>query len=243
MFLRKLYRLWCVFWFILVFLLLFPFFVLFIQKKSWHKHGHFLNKIWAHIVFNAVFLPRDIEYRFRPQKNKAYVYCANHASYFDIPCLAYVLEGHFLFIGKASLMKVPLFGYMFRGLYIAVDRESKMSKYKTMVQCAEALSNNISIAIFPEGTIPRTNTPQLIPFKEGAFRVAIEKQIPIVPVTFPYNWIILPDDGKFLPKRHLMKVIVHDAIETKGMTIDDIEALKEKTFNVIDKEIRKYNKI
>ena len=140
-------------------------------------------------------------------------------------------------------MKVPLFGYMFRGLYIAVDRESKMSKYKTMIQCAEALSNNVSIAIFPEGTIPKNNNPDMIPFKEGAFGVAIEKQIPIVPVTFPYNWIILPDDGKFIPRRHLMKVIIHEPIETRGMTVNDIDALKEKTFKVIDEEIRKYNKL
>jgi 1-acyl-sn-glycerol-3-phosphate acyltransferase len=241
MFFRRIYQVWALFWFVFIFLLLFPFFALSIQKKSWHKYGYFLNHLWALIFYPIAFIPTKVDRRFKPKKGEAYIYCANHASYFDIPCLAYSLYPHFLFIGKASLTKVPLFGYMFRNLYIPVDRENRKSKYNTMIKCAEALENNISIAIFPEGTIPRKNNPDLIPFKEGAFRLAIEKQIPIVPVTFPYNWIILPDDGKFIPRHHLMKAVIHEPIETKGMTMDDLEKLKETTFRIIDEEIKKHN--
>ena len=77
--------------------------------------------------------------------------------------------------------------------------------------------------------------------KPEEFQSAIEKQIPIVPITIPYNWLILPDDGKYIPVRHLMKLIVHEPIETTGMTLDNLEELKNKTFVIIDTELRKQN--
>ena len=110
-----------------------------------------------------------------------------------------------------------------------------------MIKCGEAIDENISIGIFPEGTIPKNGTYHLIPFKEGAFRTAIEKQVPIVPVTIPYNWIILPDDGKVMPRRHLMKMILHEPIETKGMTLDQVKELSDRTFNIIQKELIRQN--
>lgn len=232
---------WCVFWFVLVFLLLYPFFVLFIQRKQWHPYAHFLNKLWGIVVFGITFTPTKVERRFKKEKNKAYIYCPNHTSYLDIPTLAYALPGHFKFVGKASLTKVPLFGYMFKKLYIPVERESKMSKYKTMLKCSEAIDNTISVALFPEGTIPKGNHPTMIPFKDGAFRIAIEKQVPVVPVTIPYNWIILPD-GKYFIQWHVMKVILHEPIETKGMTLDDVSELKQKTFTIIQEELKKHKK-
>lgn len=106
-----------------------------------------------------------------------------------------------------------------------------------MQKAFEAIDKGRSIAIFPEGTIPRNIAPQMIPFKDGPFRMAIEKQIPLVPITIPFNWIILPDDGRFFPKRHLMKVIIHEPIETKGLTTDDIPALKDKTYNIIKNQL------
>jgi len=192
-------------------------------------------------------MPTKVVLKFKPDTKKNYIYCANHSSYMDIPSLAFALPGHFLFIGKASLTKLPLFGYMFRNLYIPVERESRKSKYETMLRCYQALEDNKSIAIFPEGTIPKLHNPKLIPFKEGAFRMAIEKQVPVIPVTIPYNYIILPDNGKFMPKRHRMKVIIHEPIETRGLTLDNLEELKRKTFEIIEAELKKevndYDKI
>jgi len=110
-----------------------------------------------------------------------------------------------------------------------------------MVKCSQAIENNISVALFPEGTIPKHDNPKLIPFKDGAFRIAIEKQVPIVPVTLPHNWKILPDDGKWLIHRHLMKLIIHEPIETTGMTLEDVDKLKEKTYQIIHEELKKHN--
>lgn len=74
----------------------------------------------------------------------------------------------------------------------------------------------------------------MAPFKDGAFRIVIEKQIPIVPVTIANNWIVLPDE-KWLLKRETVKVIYHKPIETKGMDMGSPNALKQMVYKTIDK--------
>ncbi|MCU0430105.1 MAG: 1-acyl-sn-glycerol-3-phosphate acyltransferase [Cytophagaceae bacterium] len=226
--------------FFLFFFLIFPFFWLFIQKESWKPYGHFLNKLWAYLVFGVCFLPTQVVHQFRPSRRKSYVYCANHSSYLDIPSLAYALPGYFMFIGKASLAKLPMFGYMFRNLYIPVNRESSKSKHETLKRSMEAIRKGRSVAYFPEGTIPKHANPTMIPFKDGAFRVAIETQVPIVPVTICYNWIIFPDKSPRLITRHLMKVVIHKPISTEGLSLDDVESLKAQTYRVIEEELTKH---
>jgi len=238
---RIIYTVWALTWFLVVFLILFPFFVLFLQREQWKPAGQFLNKLWAHIVFAACFLPTKMVYHYRPSSKKSYVYCANHSSYMDIPSLCFALPGYFMFIGKASLAKVPLFGYTFTRLHIPVNRSSAKSKLETLKRSLEAIEKGRSVAYFPEGTISKKKQPQMIDFKDGAFRVAIEKQVPIIPVTIPFNWLILPDDGSFMPRRHLMKVIIHKPISTKGMTLDDLDELKSKTKSIILEELMKQN--
>lgn len=80
----------------------------------------------------------------------------------------------------------------------------------------------------------------MTPFKEGAFRLAIEEQVPIVPVTMPYNWIAMPDQS-FPPFiHHKLKVIFHEPIETEGLTVEHIPYLKQKVFEIIQKEINQH---
>lgn len=148
-------------------------------------------------------------------------------------------------MGKNSMEKIPLFGYMYKRMHITVDRQNLKSRYKALNEAAEALEEGKSLTIFPEGGIFTKEPPQLVPFKDGAFRLAIEKQVPIVPVTLPYNWIILPDDGNLLidKKDRRVKAIFHEPIETKGMVIKDIQKLKEHTFSIIEKELKVQNNL
>jgi 1-acyl-sn-glycerol-3-phosphate acyltransferase len=148
------------------------------------------------------------------------------------------IPGTFSFIGKISLGKVPLFGYMYSRLHILVDRKSPQSRVNSLRKAAEIIDAGGSISIFPEGTIPREN-PQMIEFKDGAFRLAIEKQIPIVPVTIVNNWLILPDDGKYLPRIKPCKLIFHEPIPTVGWGLDRVKELKEITFGIISNELKK----
>jgi 1-acyl-sn-glycerol-3-phosphate acyltransferase len=204
----KIFKFWVIFCFITVFLLLFPFFFIFIQRESWKKYGHFMNKVWAYTVFWSCGLKTDVRFKFKPNGKDVYVYCVNHSSYLDIPSICYSLPGYYMLMGKASLAKAPLFGYMFTNLYIAVDRSKAKSRADALQKSLDAIDKGHGLAIFPEGTIPRDNAPQMVPFKDGAFRIAIEKQVPIVPVAIINNWKILPDDGTFTPRLHPMITVV-----------------------------------
>ncbi len=146
---------------------------------------------------------------------------------------------NFVFVGKSSIKKAPLFGYMFNRLHIAVNRQSRKSSYTTYLRSSEVIKNGRSLVIFPEGGIVSDNPPLMARFKDGAFRIAIEQQIPIIPVTIPNNWIILPDQKELLLNKGKLKVVFHEPIETVGMSIDNLKSLKEKTFGIMDKELKK----
>lgn len=240
LFLRRLYSFWCYFWFLSLFLVLFPFFVLFLQKPKWYRKAHYLNRLWGKVFFPVCLLPVHTELRGPIDPEGSYVFCANHASYLDIAAMGVVLRNFYAFIGKEVIAKVPLFGYMFRRLHIPVNRESRASGYEVVQRAIHLLHHGRSIVIFPEGGIKSKNLPRLAPFKDGAFKMAIEAQVPVVPITFPHNWMILPDDGKLLFRRHAIKAIVHEPIPTAGLTLEDLESLKKRTFEVIDRELYRY---
>lgn len=236
--LRRIYSAYALVIFIVVFLLLYPFFYLFLQKKSWYVYGHQVNRVWGRLVFFLCFIPYRPFFKSKLKKGQPYVFCANHTSFIDIPALYMSIPGTFSFIGKISLGKVPLFGYMYSRLHILVDRKSPQSRVGSLERASKLIDQGGSISIFPEGTIPKEN-PQMIEFKDGAFRLAIEKQIPIVPVTIPNNWLILPDNGKYLANPKVCKVIFHEPIQTTGMDSTQVKELKEKTFQIISEELKK----
>ena len=173
-------------------------------------------------------------------KNGQYLFCPNHFSYLDIPSMGYT-PGNFIFVGKNAMEKVPLFGYMYKKLHITVNRASLKSKHSTYVRSKEAIDNGKSLVMYPEGGVTTDNPPQMGGFKNGPFKLAIEKQIPIIPVTIPNNWILLPDDDRFLLKWGTMHVVYHEPISTEGLNLNDLESLKDKVYSVIQSELDRQN--
>jgi len=174
------------------------------------------------------------------QKNKSYVFCPNHTSVLDILTMPLINE-EFTFVGKQEITKIPLFGFMFRKFHLQVDRSNFKSRYETLSASKNEIRQGKSILIFPEGGIVHPNPPELAKFKDGPFRIAIESGVPIVPVTIPFNWIILPDEDilRFNKKAALVKIIVHKPIETNKLSMDNLESLKQQTFNCIKCELKK----
>ena len=193
-----------------------------------------MQRYWAKVYFSIIFLPVNIEKQAKIEKGKPYIFLANHFSYLDIPMMGFV-PGDVLFVGKASIRKAPLFGYYFKNLHIAVDRDRLKSRAETMKRAGESLDAGSSVIIFPEGGIYTSQPPQMVPFKNGAFRLSIEKQIPIIPVTLSYNHLILPDDGKMLLRRRSAKMILHEALIPSPAETED--SLKEKCFGIIQKQL------
>lgn len=197
-----------------------------------------LNRLWAKGLFIGIAKPYTVELRAQLDKQKQYIFCPNHFSYIDIPTMG-LNPINTIFVGKSSMSKVPVFGYMYSRLHITVDRSNLKSRYTSMLRSLEALEQGKSLVIFPEGGIITKKDPVMSRFKDGAFRTAIEKQIPIVPVTIPHNWIILPP-YEFLVWRGRIKVIFHEPIETTGLTINDVDMLREKVFTIINEELKNH---
>ena len=157
----------------------------------------------------------------------------------DIPAMG-INPVNAIFVGKIEIASVPLFGFMYSRLHITVNRSSIKSKGNAVKLSIDAIDDGKSLVIFPEGGIYSKKPPILTSFKDGAFRAAIEKQIAIVPVTMPNNWLILPDQKEMLLTRGQIKVIFHKPIETKGLKIEQVDELKEQVFSVIDNELKKH---
>lgn len=107
----------------------------------------------------------------------------------------------------------------------------------------EELNKGWSIVIFPEGKIP-IEAPKLDLFKNGPFKLAIDAQIPILPITIIDNWKLFYTDPVLtgLARPGFARVIIHDEISTKGMSKKDLVSLRHHTFEVINKPLLKYNK-
>lgn len=241
---RKIYMGWFWFEWMLWLFLMFPIYFILLMIKPLKIGGHYLNVyVWSKLIFWFGFIPvYRINYRENVKKRQNYVVCANHSSYIDIPLIFYTYRKNFTIIGKAELNKIPLFGYMFKNIYIAVDRQSRASKIKSYKESLQAIEKK-SVVFFPEGTIGDEITYNLLEFQEGAFRLAIQKKTPILPVTMPNNWVILHDKGTKTGMRwKKAPVIFHEPIETKDMTLDDVDSLKDQVRNTIQAELDKWNK-
>jgi 1-acyl-sn-glycerol-3-phosphate acyltransferase len=237
-FLRTIHTIYGFFIFIILFLLLLPFLLIPIIFHSQYKLTGIFNRWWAKLMFIFVFLPYEVECRSKLDPKKVYVFCPNHFSYLDIPTMG-LNPINAIFVGKNSMEKLPLFGFMYRKLHITVDRASLRSRGNSVLASLDAVNQGKSLVIYPEGGITSANPPTMAAFKDGAFRAAVEKQIPIVPVTIPFNWIILPDRNPIRLYRGGVKVIFHEPIETKGLTLADTKRLKEDVYSIIQSEIEK----
>ena len=222
-----------------LFLILFPALMVPVLLPTMHHWTGIINRFWARCWFRLSFIPYETEHRFDPETFDTLIFCPNHFSYLDIPTMG--LNPHnAIFVGKNEMETIPLFGYMYKKLHITVDRSKLKSKYSSLVKSLTAIDEGKSLVIFPEGGILSDTPPQMGRFKDGAFRAAIEKQIPIIPVTIPYNWIILPE-YTFRLRGGKIKVIFHEPIETKGLSLEDMGQLKEKVYQVIHNELKKHN--
>jgi len=235
--LRLLYTSYGFIIFSLLFLILLPFFLIPILFPTQFKLVGVLNRWWAYLMFNLIFLPFKVECRSKLDKKRQYIFCPNHTSYLDIATMGFN-PINAVFVGKNDMERIPLFGFMYSKLHITVDRSKLKSRVNTIIMSMKAIDEGKSLIIFPEGGIYGEHPPEMTPFKDGAFRAAIEKQIPVVPVTIPFNWIILPDERPLCLHRGLMKVIFHEPIETSEYTLNTVNELKDRVFETIANELK-----
>jgi 1-acyl-sn-glycerol-3-phosphate acyltransferase len=156
---------------------------------------------------------------------RPYVVVSNHESFVDILLISH-LPWEMKWLTKVELFRVPVLGWMQRlAGDIPVKRGFGPSALEAMARCREVLAHRVSVMIFPEGT--RSPTTDLLPFKDGAFRLAIDAGVPILPLA-------LHGTGTALRKhdwrigRSTAVVRVLEPVETAGLTPADVPALKER---------------
>ena len=219
---------WCIFWLILIFLCLFPFIWLCIVIKPLNRYGTWLCNIWADLFFPIAGMPVQMVRETQLNPQASYVFVANHFSYLDVAIGMKIVRNYFSYMGKSSVKKIPLLGYMFAKLHIQVDRSDKNSRANAIVRSQKALESGRSLFIMPEGGIVSEEIPQMKqPFKDGAFSLAIEGKVPIVPITIVNLHKIMP--GTTI-RWGIPKVVVHTPISTEGK---NIETLKQEVYTVI----------
>lgn len=232
-----LYRVWFYVVVFIVTVVLFPFLFVSILKHSWYPFFFKVARVWsAAIIFGIGCYPiikREIKYK----KGESYMFVANHTSMTDIMLMFYATKNPFVFIGKKELAKFPLFGYIYKRTCILVDRSNTKSRVEAFRRAEKRLNEGLSICIFPEGGVPDDLDLVLDEFKDGAFRLAIEHQIPIAPMTFHDNKKRFPY-ALFKGGPGKMRVKVHKLLATQGMVLEDRRMLKNETREVILKELQ-----
>jgi len=164
-------------------------------KKLIYFNHHILSRIYLTLIGIIV----KIEGREHLDKNQSYMIVSNHRSSLDFVVNAMAFPGIYRFLAKKELSKIPLLGYVIKHTCVLVDRSSMMSRAKSVIRMKDFLKNGYSIFVYPEGS--RNTTTELIaPFYDGAFKLAISAEIPVISQTI-LNMRAIAGAGKSIEMR------------------------------------------
>lgn len=206
---------------------------------AWLVDPNFASRIfgtyWAKTLAWLTPIRVDVDGDEHAEPGRSYVVVSNHQSAFDILLLYGWLDLDLKWVMKAELRKVPAIGISCEKLgHIYVDRKDRAKARQAINDALARLGDGIGILFFPEGT--RSRDGRLLPFKKGAFHTAIEQQVPVLPVTLSGTRDIMPPHS-LLPFPGCTRMIIHEPIETTGLSHDDLEALMNKARDVIASDL------
>lgn len=230
--LTLLYRIWFYILVLVPIIVLFPFIFATILSEKTYSIFFKIARLWSKIILIGMGFNYKIEGSEVFEDGKSYMLVANHTSMTDIMLMLIAVKNHpFVFVGKKELAKIPLFGFIYKRVCILVDRANSKSRYQVFERAQKRIEQGLSICIFPEGGVPEEHII-LDEFKDGAFRIAIEHGLPIVPMVFFDNkkrfsyTFFSGSPGK-------MRAKVFPIIETKGKTLEDRHELKMQVRQII----------
>jgi len=216
-----------------------PILLVSISKDAWYPLFFKLATIWSKFILIGMGFNWKIVREQTPETDKSYMFIANHTSMIDIMLMLVSVKNPFVFVGKKELAKIPLFGFFYKKTCILVDRSSVKSRQAVFLRAQRKLQSGLSICIFPEGQVPEEHIV-LDNFKDGAFRLAINHQIPIVPLSFMDNKKRFSYTF-FSGGPGLMRVKIHEFLQTEGLTTKDTRELNNSSRSIILNQIEKIN--
>lgn len=220
------------------FYLFYPFLYYTSRKPERYPAMNFFRRICAYLSSTVSGIIYRVKYEQQIDWSQTYIVCPNHTSNVDISAMSLLVKNNFCFIGKEELASQPVTSLFFKTIDIPVNRDSKMSSFRAFKMAGERLQNGMTLIIFAEGKIPDDYPPQLHPFKNGPFRLAIELKIPIIPVTSLNTWKVLWDTGLERGSRPgICDIFVHKPIETAHLRIEDADALRDEVYGLIQQKL------
>ena len=204
------------------------------DRGRYHAGRAFRHLAVAQVKLNPLW-HFEIDGKAPPNPRKPYVAVSNHESYADIFLISH-FPWEMKWLSKDAIFKIPFMGWMMRMAGdIPIKRGNRDSIVLALDECRKRLANKVSVMIFPEGT--RSPTGDLLPFKDGAFKLAVETGAPILPIAVAGTRNCMAKHS-FKFRRARAKARVLDPIPTEGLSSSDVPALRERTRELIDAERR-----
>ncbi|NCI45942.1 1-acyl-sn-glycerol-3-phosphate acyltransferase [Sediminibacterium sp. WSJ-3] len=240
---QYLYCLYALLMFIVIMLLVFPFVMLSLLfgKVRGGNIIYQLCRLWGTIWYFLTGISHQEIYETPHDRSRQYIFVANHISYMDIPPIVMTAHQPVRVLGKAEMIRIPVFGWIYRAAVILVDRSNPETRAKSVRALKAALRQHISIFLFPEGTFNETGKPLKV-FFDGAFRIAIETQTPIKPMLFVDTPDRLHYRGLFELTPGPNRVVYLEEVPVQGLSSRDIGMLKQKVYDMMDAGLRRYRR-
>ena len=197
--------------------------------------GEAVIQLWSIVFLWVPPMRYTVVGREHVEPRTQYFFLANHLSNFDVPLLFRSIPTPIRYLAKKELYKIPVFAQALNitGM-VKIDRGAGSTSYASINEgVAKAKANGYSLIVFPEGT--RSRDGALHPFKKGAFRMAIATGLPVVPITLNGTWEVWPPGSKVFYKGRA-EVVIHEPIPTAGLTVKDIDTLREQVYEIISSQ-------
>ncbi|CAM1334465.1 lysophospholipid acyltransferase family protein [Tenacibaculum aestuariivivum] len=232
---RFVWRLWFYLLMMISVIIMSPFVLILLSDEKYYGTFWKLIRIWAFFLIYGMGFRLRFEKQQQIEGEKSYIFIANHTSLLDPWIMIASSKNPILFVGKKELSKLPLFGFFYKKAVIMVDRKDPASRKKVYAHIKKRLDTGLSIAIFPEGLVPAEDVI-LAPFMNGAFNLAIQYQMPIVPQVYfdgkrLFSWNIY----KGYPGVFRVKQLPF--IEVSGLIMKDKKVLNKKVFDLLYNEL------
>ncbi len=236
-----LYILYAAIIFVGVMLLILPFIFLasFLGRIKGGNVIYYFLWFWSRTWFPAVGIFVKRIYKYDRKDKTPFIYVVNHSTYLDAALAVGVMRLPFRPLGKIEMQKIPLFGFIYKHAVVPVDRSDAKARSRSVRELIATIKEGVSILIFPEGTTNDTDKP-LTPFHNGAFRIAIETQTALQPVLYLDCKDRLPRSkvARLNPGR--CRIVYLPPVRVDGMTMEDLPALKQQVFDIMEKELLSY---
>ena len=198
-----------------------------------HYWGYYPGRWWARSILGLLLIPVKVEGRENLEHNQSYVFVANHQGAFDIFLIYGHLNRNFKWMMKQALRKMPFIGYACEKSHqIFVNKRGPKAIKATYDAARETLKDGTSLTVFPEGA--RSFTGHMATFKRGAFALADELQLPVVPLTINGSFDVMPRMRDFhFVNWHRLTLTIHEPIYPIGQGPENVEATLRQAYDSV----------